>query len=590
MKRLSVVKYLFYSLLLLMPFSCITGKMEINSPFKLVLLGGGDNGTKSSPLSDDIKRIDILIYGSSGKLISHKSFTSESGIIITPPEGNITIVAIANKESIKTDEIQSLSLIKEACSYDKTGINGYPIYTGEVSFNNNGQGGDIFIELNRLTAKITFVFDKSGLNPDVSLTVKSVEIINSPSKCLYLSPNKLINGDATENLIMYGPEPASHESATPFYLFENLQGTHSISVGQTSKHPGGITELCTRAIITADYSSPSKSGEVKFIYFPGENTTDNFDIPRGSHLRETIYFEGTSISEVSQRIDKSGLTSKSYAITVSASPEDGGSVSGGGLYEYGSLPSLHATESNGFRFAGWSPQPAPVTKEMHYTALFEITEQTVLPVSLTLNYANLDLSEGDEFRLEYNIEPENTTDKRVFWSSSASEVATVDQNGNIKAKSYGTSIIKATSLSGEKSDQCTVKVFRKVNICPEKYISYTYDNLSGAITGASVSLFLRVQTPTPSDMVIVRPLIPYVTVSAVCRYNINGFEYTDPLLLSLSFTNNNDTPWLFTEGSSFTIYITENGDESAILSAIDSIKIDVTPGMAYVGNYCAVWN
>lgn len=91
-------------------------------------------------------------------------------------------------------------------------------------------------------------------------------------------------------------------------------------------------------------------------------------------------------------------------------------------------------------------------------------------------------------------------------------------------------------------------------------------------------------------MIIVRPLIPFVTVPAVCRYKINGIEYAQPLLLSLGFTNNNDTPWLFTEGSSFTIYITENGEESAILRAIDSIKIDASPGMVYVGNYCAVWN
>ena len=57
--------------------------------------------------------------------------------------------------------------------------------------------------------------------------------------------------------------------------------------------------------------------------------------------------------------------------------------------------------------------------------------------------------------------PENTTDsKSVSWSSSNSEVATVDANGTVTAKRAGTAVITATSTNG-KSAGCTVTVSRK---------------------------------------------------------------------------------------------------------------------------------
>ena len=78
-----------------------------------------------------------------------------------------------------------------------------------------------------------------------------------------------------------------------------------------------------------------------------------------------------------------------------------------------------------------------------------------------LNKSTETLTEGDKTTLTATVLPENTTDsKNVSWSSSNSEVATVDANGTVTAKRAGTAIITATSENG-KTASCTVTVSRK---------------------------------------------------------------------------------------------------------------------------------
>ena len=78
-----------------------------------------------------------------------------------------------------------------------------------------------------------------------------------------------------------------------------------------------------------------------------------------------------------------------------------------------------------------------------------------------LNKSTETLKEGDTTTLTATVLPENTTDsKNVSWSSSNSEVATVDANGTVTAKRAGTAVITATSTNG-KTAGCTVTVSKK---------------------------------------------------------------------------------------------------------------------------------
>ena len=75
--------------------------------------------------------------------------------------------------------------------------------------------------------------------------------------------------------------------------------------------------------------------------------------------------------------------------------------------------------------------------------------------AVTLNKSNLEMEVGGTVSLSATVKPDNATDKSVTWSTSDSEVATVN-NGVVTALKIGTAII--TAKAGEKSATCTITV------------------------------------------------------------------------------------------------------------------------------------
>ena len=103
------------------------------------------------------------------------------------------------------------------------------------------------------------------------------------------------------------------------------------------------------------------------------------------------------------------------------------------------------------------------TSENGMTASCTITvEKKLIPITeVYLDKSSATLTEGDTATLTATVLPENTTySKDVSWSSNNSEVAAVDANGTVTAKSVGTTIITATSENG-KSASCTITVNKK---------------------------------------------------------------------------------------------------------------------------------
>ena len=78
---------------------------------------------------------------------------------------------------------------------------------------------------------------------------------------------------------------------------------------------------------------------------------------------------------------------------------------------------------------------------------------------VTVDKNELSVNKGSSYKLKMNIEPENFTDE-VSWRSSDVNVATVDDNGLITAKSTGTATIKI--MAGDESAICKVTVLQPV--------------------------------------------------------------------------------------------------------------------------------
>lgn len=88
--------------------------------------------------------------------------------------------------------------------------------------------------------------------------------------------------------------------------------------------------------------------------------------------------------------------------------------------------------------------------------------ETEIPVSkVDLNEQNLTLKIGDKVVLAATVTPEEATDKKVLWESSAPAVATVGADGTVTAVATGTAEVTATA-GGMKSAACAVKVLGEV--------------------------------------------------------------------------------------------------------------------------------
>lgn len=76
--------------------------------------------------------------------------------------------------------------------------------------------------------------------------------------------------------------------------------------------------------------------------------------------------------------------------------------------------------------------------------------------SIELNQTNLSINLGETATLVATVKPDNATDKTVAWSSSDTEVATVDETGKVKAIKEGSATI--TAKAGVKTAECKVTV------------------------------------------------------------------------------------------------------------------------------------
>ncbi|URZ14617.1 Ig-like domain-containing protein [Clostridium felsineum] len=78
--------------------------------------------------------------------------------------------------------------------------------------------------------------------------------------------------------------------------------------------------------------------------------------------------------------------------------------------------------------------------------------------SITLNKTSDSLSVGDTDTLSASFNPDNTTNKNIAWSSSDSNIVSIDKNGKITAVAAGNATVTATSEDGKETASCNVTV------------------------------------------------------------------------------------------------------------------------------------
>lgn len=135
--------------------------------------------------------------------------------------------------------------------------------------------------------------------------------------------------------------------------------------------------------------------------------------------------------------------------------------------QYGATVSFSSSDSNvasvdfNGKVTALSAGNATITATTNYgtTATCEVTVNPALATSISLNQSTLNIAVGGSQTLIATVLPEYTSNKTVIWQSSNTNVATVNDNGEVTGMSPGTVSITATTTDGSNlSASCSVTV------------------------------------------------------------------------------------------------------------------------------------
>lgn len=246
-----------------------------------------------------------------------------------------------------------------------------------------------------------------------------------------------------------------------------------------------------------------ESGQLNATVLPGdaankavEWSSDNTDVVKVyQNGKVEAVAEGTAVITVTT--EDGGFTA-SCTVTVKPVPKYTLTVKGGegsGEYAEGQQVTVTATVPEGQRFVKWTAEgveletptaqtltfPMPAN-EVTLTAVFEeIPPETVPVTGVKLDKTELTLDKGDTAKLTATITPAEATEKGVLWNSTNNQVATVDENGVVKAISAGTVTITVITKDGGFTASCTVTV--KDDQAPVQTPTPTPDTTTPPTTG-----------------------------------------------------------------------------------------------------------
>lgn len=160
-----------------------------------------------------------------------------------------------------------------------------------------------------------------------------------------------------------------------------------------------------------------------------------------------------------------------------------------------------------------------ITTDGSKTAKCDVTvEPRPIPVAgISLDKSSLELVEGEETSLIATIAPSDASNKTFTWSSSNTQIATVDDGGKVKAIAPGTATITATTADGGKTATCVVSV--KAKPIPVSKGAYKHVIIIGVDGGGA--FFKNTSTPRmdaifKNGAVSYRTKTSYPTISAQC--------------------------------------------------------------------------
>lgn len=113
---------------------------------------------------------------------------------------------------------------------------------------------------------------------------------------------------------------------------------------------------------------------------------------------------------------------------------------------------------------------APTEEKQNEKEKEKPTEEDIHVTSVNIIESSIEISEEGSETLEYEVLPENATNKNVIWSTSDGTIATV-YNGTVYGVSEGQATITITTKDGGFTDTCLVNVDPKPIIGPTVHVT-----------------------------------------------------------------------------------------------------------------------
>lgn len=266
--------------------------------------------------------IPMRISGSSGSRIF--AFIANAGSSIGSTVTSLTDLNNLKKTMTSGTDFLSGGRVVMSALTDTKVVNVTPGTT-------NGTYALGVVNLERLTAKVTVVIDKSGLETSTLVTVRSIQLKNVPMVYSYIAPNApttstttFVNGDNITvndgNLEPVDPTGNNlpHNYATPLYMVENMQGTRALPTNVAGEEcTSSKTQIpllpaqCSYIEVVCEYRTTLPEGErdglVTYRVYLGLNLSgnhwNNFDVKRNTWYQATLTLTGRGgADEVSWRI------------------------------------------------------------------------------------------------------------------------------------------------------------------------------------------------------------------------------------------------------------------------------------------------
>ncbi len=268
-----------------------------------------NKASSRSGVESNISDLNFYLFGDS----NFHFFTGSGGLAEDIPYGEYTVMVIANagKNLGKLTEEQVKGLAIDYSPDGRIPMSGTAVI--QVAKENGPVQQFPPISITRNVAKLVYnikISEKAG-----ELSLYSVQFFNLPARTRPFRYDKISQtGSDYYNTPVILLEGAGKYHSGEIFIGENLQGVNPDIKTGSEKTFENAPPYATFMVVRVH----SPSGFYDYVIYPGENTTDSFNIPRNTFTTLNITIEGTNrfdarIHSFQIGIEDAWIDSASYA-------------------------------------------------------------------------------------------------------------------------------------------------------------------------------------------------------------------------------------------------------------------------------------